>query len=164
MDYTVEDFMRSVVPSDVPFRGSPCWLWVGRLDSDGYGWLPGRHGARSIAGPLAHRFAYVVMRGQPLLPRMVIDHLCRQRSCVNPAHLRAVTNRENVVEAPGSLSPSAANALKTHCQQGHEFTEENTKRTKAGHRVCRTCEREYQKAYQRRRRQLKLVPSRAKPK
>lgn len=149
--YTTEDFVRDVVVADVPFRGSPCWIWIGRRDEDGYGWLPSRDNARDLAGPLAHRFAFVQYLGKPLFDGDVLDHLCRQRSCVNPLHLRKCSVRENTL-APGSQAPSAANHRKTHCKRGHLFDHENTKITTKGHRVCRTCQREHERAYQRRRR------------
>lgn len=150
-DFTIDDFMQHVAVSDVPFDGSPCWIWTGRLDADGYGTLPGRHGARDLAGIFAHRYSVVALRGQALFDAKVVNHRCRQRSCVNPAHLEVITNAENVLH-PESMAPSAINARKTHCINGHEFTDENTKLNSYGNRVCRTCDRAYQIAYQRARR------------
>jgi hypothetical protein len=76
---------------------------------------------------------------------MVIDHLCRNRRCVNPAHLDQVTQQENLLRAPATFQ--AINAAKTACPQEHEYTPENTylKRQSQGRsgfaRVCRECER-----------------------
>lgn len=117
-----------------------CWEWTGRIN--------GRYGLWKITPPgqkqkrlLAHRVAYVFEHG--LIPEgLVIDHLCRNRLCVNPAHLEVVTQRENVMRG---LSPAAIQSAKTHCKHGHEFTPENTRTRKAGvrsgHRDCKECER-----------------------
>jgi hypothetical protein len=69
---------------------------------------------------------------------LVLDHLCRNRRCVNPEHLEIVTSVENVMRGEG-FGPK--NAAKTHCDKGHEFTPENTYiRTRAqGGRECRAC-------------------------
>ena len=101
-----------------------CWLWTGPRWG-GYGRY--RHAQ-------AHRLAYEALVG-PIPKGLVIDHLCRVRHCVNPAHMEPVTNVENVMRG---LAPSAVNARKTHCIHGHEFTPENT-RPKPKGRECREC-------------------------
>ena len=84
---------------------------------------------------------------------MVLDHLCKNKSCVNPQHLEVVTNTENVMRADGVC---ALNAKKTHCKHGHEFTELNTYRTKVG-RVCKQCLRDRKIMYRNRLKELKSV-------
>ena len=109
-----------------------CWQWSARLNADGYGHL-------NVDGQKvrAHRFAYEMLVGA--IPEgLQLDHLCRNRGCVNPDHLEPVTNRENILR--GETVP-ARNAAKTHCSKGHEFTPENTTMRANGWRECKTCQR-----------------------
>jgi len=124
---------------------SGCWLWTGYLaGGQGYGGI-------EIRGQqcLAHRVVYELLVG-PIPEGLELDHLCRNRCCVNPDHLEAVTSKVNVLRGVGI---SAANAVKTHCVNGHEFTDENTYLHR-GHRHCRKCGREESRTRQRRNRQL----------
>ena len=63
-----------------------CWLWTGHVDPQGYG----RHNTF-----YAHRFSFELHAGEPIPQGLQIDHICHRRACVNPAHLRSVTNKEN---------------------------------------------------------------------
>lgn len=110
-----------------------CWEWVGYRDADGYG------AAKVDRTPYrAHRifFHHLV---HALAPGLVIDHLCRNRACVNPAHLEQVTVADNTHRGD---APSARNRMKTHCARGHEYTEANTYLDKTNRRHCRECSRE----------------------
>jgi hypothetical protein len=121
----IERFERFVIPEP----NSGCFLWLGAIDSGtGYGMFgPGpAYWAEKRPMP-AHRFAYEIAKG-PIPSGLTIDHLCRNRCCVNPQHLEAVTREENTRR--GNL-----NVTKTVCKLGHPF---DTKR-KEGWRVCRTC-------------------------
>lgn len=112
-----------------------CWIWQGYTSRNGYG-------QRQYDGRVqyAHRAYYQHYVG-PIPDGLCIDHLCGVRSCVNPQHLDPVTMRENVVMR--SNSASGLNLRKTHCKNGHEYTEENTTpgKTKYGttSRSCRAC-------------------------
>jgi hypothetical protein len=79
---------------------------------------------------LAHRVIYEYLVG-PIPDGLSIDHLCRVRHCVNPAHLEPVTHRENVLRGQ---APTAVNGRKTRCKRGHEFN-----RTVRNGRRCYTC-------------------------
>ncbi len=106
-----------------------CWLWTACLFHNGYGQFNA-----SGATAYAHRFAYEACVG-PIPDSLELDHLCRVRCCVNPAHLEPVTSRENTLR--GDTIP-AANAAKTHCSWGHKFAGENVFISQ-GSRRCREC-------------------------
>ena len=113
-----------------------CWLWTANISTCGYGQF-------SLKGRLhaAHRIAWA-LSGNVLAPGRVLDHLCRRKNCVNPDHLEAVTQRENLIRGNG---PVATNIRKTKCVHGHAYTQENTVICKDGTRRCRTCKRGYDK-------------------
>lgn len=109
-------------------RSGECWLWTGSLHTDGYALTSFKGKTTGV-----HRLAYEAYVG-PIPEGLEIDHLCRVRRCVNPAHLEAVTHKVNMQRR--DYSP----ASKTHCKNGHPFDEANT-RVRDGKRVCRTCRR-----------------------
>lgn len=115
-----------------------CMLWLSAVPRSGYGCLFA--GGRT---QYAHRISYIIAIG--LIPMSLqIDHLCRVRHCVAPAHLEAVTQRVNLLRGQGA---SAINAARTHCKHGHAFDEANTYVTPKGVRQCRTCKRLRQRVY-----------------
>lgn len=121
-------------------RANGCLLWTGQINNEGYGQL-------SVNGAmkLAHRVSYELSVAE-IPPGLVIDHLCRVRSCIEPSHLEPVTQRENVLRSP--VAPGALNAAKTHCPQGHPYSPENTYVYYARNyteRICKTCRSAYQK-------------------
>lgn len=124
-------------------RTAGCWLWQGTLHRNGYGSLKvgGRNGVRIYA----HRLAYELFAGQ--IPEgLELDHLCRNRRCVNPAHLEPVTRSVNTLRGIGPLMLGAINGAKQACKNGHAFDEENTYLRPGGGRTCRECQRERRSA------------------
>ena len=113
-----------------------CWEWQG-TQTFGYGQF---YNGKKMA--LAHRWAYESLTGNSIPKGLQIDHLCRNRKCVNPAHLEVVTNRENVLRGIGV---TAIHAKATHCPKGHPYNEENTYHIRAkawlpnGGRGCKIC-------------------------
>ncbi len=119
-----------------------CWLWMASSDHKGYGQfrLDGKNRK-------AHRVAYELLIG-PIPDGLQIDHLCRVRHCVNPAHLEAVTCQENIRRG----QTGAWGRATTHCPLGHPYDEANTY-TWHGMRNCRTCNRECARRHYRRKKE-----------
>ena len=118
-------------------EGSDCIWWSGSTKTMGYGKLG--IGGRSGKEVFAHRLSYQWFIG-PIPDGMQIDHICKNRACVNPSHLRIVTPRENKVF--NSNSASAKNALKTHCPKGHPLFGDNLVRRlrkRGWSRECKAC-------------------------
>lgn len=103
-----------------------CWEWTAATNNSGYGMFDHQ---------LVHRYAYEAMVGS-IPPGLTIDHLCRVRNCVNPAHLEAVTSQVNILRGN---TLAAANAAKTECPQGHPLIDENILKSKLPKRACKTC-------------------------
>lgn len=123
-------------------RPEDCWVWLGRNRSKGYGVVRWRgHHA------LPHRVAWELARGS-IPVGLTIDHLCRNRRCVNPSHLEPVPNRTNILRGIG---PSATNAKKSFCPAGHEYSAMNTRIDRRGKRNCRACAVEANRRARRRR-------------
>jgi hypothetical protein len=134
----------------IPIPETGCWIWARSVSGGGYANIR-INGKQSVA----HRVAYEALRG-PIPEGMTLDHLCRVRCCVNPDHMDPVTMQENILRG---VSVVAVNAGKTHCKNGHEFTDDNTIRVPAG-RQCRICvaRRERESAARRRQARRQAVP------
>lgn len=118
---------------------SECWMWTaGRFDK-GYGafWLKERN--QNIH---AHIVAYWLLVG-PVPEGLELDHICRNRACVNPNHLEPVTGRINLLRGE---TLAARFAAQTHCVHGHPFDDANTLCI-GNKRYCRACAREKQRRY-----------------
>lgn len=126
-------FARLATFTDKP---DECWEWPG-CTVDGYGYVSiSKDGTAKRR--YAHRVAYEYLVG-PVPSGLVLDHLCRNRKCMNPKHLEVVTHRVNLLRGNG---PTARNAAKTHCANGHPYDELNTYIYRGGKtpvRMCRVC-------------------------
>lgn len=117
--------------------GEGCWEWMGARLPCGYGVIKNPNGTT-----LAHRLLFEMLKG-PIPAGLVIDHLCRNRACVNPAHMEPVTTLENIRRGDQGRWAKA----KTHCPHGHEYTTENTglttRHSEGGRKTrrCLTCAR-----------------------
>jgi hypothetical protein len=138
---------RSATPVEVVLSRTTvtekgCWLWNGSPNRSGYGQI-------KVDGrwPVVHKIVYEAFVG-PVPEGMQLDHLCHDprrctlasecphRRCVRPSHMLPATPRENTLR---SNAVTAVNAARTHCVNGHEFTEANTYVRPTGGRMCRAC-------------------------
>lgn len=124
---------RLILKSE-PAPDTGCIIWRGEQSHDGYGTLMVSEGGEKTRVK-AHRAAYYVTVGN-LPDGLHLDHLCRNKLCINAAHLEPVTQIEN---ARRRAFFETVIAPRSHCMKGHPFTAENSYRDAAGNRYCRAC-------------------------
>lgn len=129
LDLRIERFWSKVdkngpIPEYRPELG-PCWRWRFGRSKAGYG----TYRLRGLT-EYAHRISYELLIG-PIPAGLTLDHLCRVRHCVNPAHLEAVSIQVNVSRR--------IDINKSHCVHGHPYTPENAYVSPRGMRQCRAC-------------------------
>lgn len=127
---TADSFHGKYIPEAL----TGCWLWGGHVARNGYART--KVSGRSV---MAHRASYELFVG-PIPEGLVLDHKCRNRCCVNPAHLEPVTSRENLIRGE---TLARSNAEKTHCKCGLEYT----RVAYAKQRVCIPCRKEAKRRY-----------------
>lgn len=129
-----------------------CWHYDGRIDRYGYG----RCGYQGDTSVLVHRVAYLEFVG-PIPADLTVNHRCHDddpscpggecphRRCFNPEHLVTATDAENLFNGK---TPASINAAKDRCDNGHEFTPENTYLRPEDARGCRRCRAEASQRYE----------------
>ena len=129
--YYIRVMGKANIPERLEIGHKGCCEWQGSVNMQGYAIYNNKY---------VHRLVYAYHFG--VIPvGLVIDHICRNRRCVNPKHLRAVSRIVNCME--NSIAPFAINAKKTHCPQGHEYTVANTywhsRKGRMSNRDCKLC-------------------------
>lgn len=122
-------FLSKVAPD-----ANGCQIWQGQVSTRGYG---------RFCGIGAHRWILGYLRGEPLAATEFALHRCDTPLCVNPHHLYVGDHQQNMQDMVdrrrGRNVLAQANATKTHCPRGHEYTPENTRHNGRGSRECRAC-------------------------
>lgn len=126
-DFKTERFFSKFIKG----KKNECWVWGGTTESSGYGVI-----IINKSRFKAHRVSYHIHYGS-ISKDLCIDHICRNKSCVNPSHLRNVTTSTNLLE--DLRTEAAKNKAKTHCIRGHEFVGVNVKIVKNGTGIRRHC-------------------------
>lgn len=109
-----------------------CWDWKGYIKPSGYGIFSYRGFQYR-----AHRISYSIFKTE-LNIDLVLDHICMNKCCVNPKHLREVSRHINNIENSNAMA--AINKVKTHCKNGHKFSKDNTYlEPKTKWRHCKIC-------------------------
>lgn len=115
------------------YNNAPCWEWVACKNKYGYGKF-----AVNSKPEYAHRLSYEDRYGK--IPKgLVINHLCRNRKCVNTQHLEVVTVKENNQKGLAGFVNGLKQRAKKYCPQGHEYSNENTYVNPKGDRICKIC-------------------------
>lgn len=126
MDQVLERFWNKV-----EIQPNGCWDWVGAITNRGYGLFNDE-----IKLKLVHRLSYEINKGK-IPAGLQIDHLCRNRKCVNPEHLEVVTQKENMMRGFGLASMYSK---RSHCKRGHPLVKENLGKWRNS-RDCLICSR-----------------------
>lgn len=138
MSFKVGTVLRPAVDrfaDKIALTDTGCIEWTAGTAGAGYGFFfVGRKSRDETGRTYAHRWSYEYHVG-PIPNGLEIDHLCRNRKCVNPDHLEPVTTQENLRRSDG-------NANKTHCPAGHPYAGPNL-RLYRGARLCKECRRNY---------------------
>jgi hypothetical protein len=123
---------QETIKSRIKIDDNGCWIWQLKPTTYGYGQIREPQARKMVK---AHRASYQAFVGE-IPAGLTLDHLCRVRLCVNPAHLEPVTNKENLLRGENSVG---IKHRQTHCIYGHPLSGDNLYMTKRGNRMCKTC-------------------------
>lgn len=137
MEFTLKQIDSFASKTKRVYKPNGCWNWTSSKMSthkNKYGQFYLKREKGKKVTMLAHRFAYIIAKG-PIKKGLVIDHICRNGLCVNPHHLRAISNKRNILIGNGA---PAVNARKKICKRGHKLNKANTF-NRLNRRACKTC-------------------------
>jgi len=121
------------------FAKNGCWEWTSSIKGNGYGAFFTHLIDEGRKCHSAHRYAWKLINGE-IPNELWILHKCDNRICVNPDHLFLGTRTDNMRDAANKKRICTIGKSKmTHCHRGHEFSKDNTRITKQGHRRCLAC-------------------------
>lgn len=132
MDYMFDTRLPQQFWRNVIFEKNGCWIWTASKVTDGYGRFSLQR--LGIKTRFAHRISFHIL-SQPIPAHLELDHLCKHRDCVNPAHLELVTHQENVKRGSLGATAKARKLANNLCPQGHKYDLIH----KNGYRGCKTC-------------------------
>lgn len=135
-------FLEKIEP--VPFSG--CWIWMGTAGPGGYGLFAMPRPGGGWRNQLAHRVAYQLFVGE-VPDRHDVHHRCDVRSCVNPAHLRALSRADHMRQDGRWGRLATLQNGEGVCRNGHDVGAAGTVKRGGGKRVCRICNSENGKRY-----------------
>lgn len=130
--------LAEFIPQNVKRNKRGCWVWQGKQNGQGYGRI-----GINYRVYMAHRVVYELYVG-PIPKGKELDHLCRNRICVNPSHLEPVTRSVNLLRG---VNVGAYHRNKKFCRHGHPFNKKNTYVYPNGWRDCKTCRRDIKKRW-----------------
>lgn len=125
-----------------------CWLWTGPRDFNGYGDAYISKDKKKTLTMKAHRLSYIFFVGE-ISKGKVIMHVCDNRQCVNPAHLREGSTRDNVLDCVTKGRHRNQNTGRAICKNGHKLSGTNVRLELGRFRRCMICKKEYQRRYDR---------------
>lgn len=144
--YTYDDVAMFRLLKKKHIAENGCWEWTGSLDNGGYGIIKYCESVWRV-----HRLMLYLTRPKEFNLYPVVMHLCDNRKCFNPEHIKGGTDSDNVRDMVAKGRLNRQTTVITHCKRGHEYTDENTYYDKIGKRSCRICRAEVKKQIKERR-------------